>query len=137
MVKSVAKICETFAALRLSVIVSQEPCAVKFCPFKLCAPSYRPCQTHSVQFFCAALLSAAARRPQPDSVELLRRSSILAPEIATIDIPLPPPTDQPPPEVPLPNPIPLGQGLLISGALDLRTRTSDTGRRGGRLGQHG
>ncbi len=45
--------------------------------------------------------------------------------------PLPPPTDQPPPEVPLPDPIPLGPGFLVSGALDARTRTSDTGRRGG------
>jgi len=44
---------------------------------------------------------------------------------------LPPATDQPPPEVPLPDPIPLGHGTLISGALDVRTRTSDTGRRGG------
>ena len=43
---------------------------------------------------------------------------------------LPAPTDQPPPEVPLPNPIPLGQGFLISGALDTRSRNADTGRRG-------
>lgn len=50
---------------------------------------------------------------------------------ATLDTPLPPPTDQPPPEVPLPNPIPLGPGFLISGSLDARTRTSDTGRTGG------
>ena len=45
--------------------------------------------------------------------------------------PLPPPTDQPPPEVPLPDPIPLGPGFLISGALDARTRTANTGRQGG------
>ena len=51
--------------------------------------------------------------------------------LAPIAIPLPPPTDQPPPEVPLPNPIPLGQGFLVSGALDLRTRSSDSGRRHG------
>lgn len=44
---------------------------------------------------------------------------------------MPPPTDQPPPEVPLPSPIPLGEGLLVDGALDLRTRTSDSGRRSG------
>ena len=55
------------------------------------------------------------------------------PPIASIPTspPLPPPTDQPPPEVPLPSPIPLGQGLLVNGALDLRTRTADTGRRNG------
>ena len=57
----------------------------------------------------------------------------LPPQTALVPaaVPLPPATDQPPPEVPLPNPIPLGQGFLVSGALDLRTRTSDTGRRGG------
>ena len=44
---------------------------------------------------------------------------------------LPPPTDQPPPEVPLPDPIPLGRGFLVNGALDLRTRMADTGRRDG------
>ncbi len=44
---------------------------------------------------------------------------------------LPAATDQPPPEVPLLDPIPLGHGFLVSGALDARTRTSNTGRRGG------
>lgn len=46
-------------------------------------------------------------------------------------IPLPPPTDQPPSEVPLPDPIPIGPGFLVSGALDIRTRTANTGRTGG------
>ena len=55
-----------------------------------------------------------------------------APDIASSAPVSPPtPTDQPPPEVPLPDPIPLGDVLLISGAVDVRTRTSDTGRRGG------
>ncbi len=54
----------------------------------------------------------------------------LKPNPATI-ISLPPPTDQPPPESPLPDPIPIGPGFLINGALDLRTRTADTGRTGG------
>ena len=44
---------------------------------------------------------------------------------------MPSPTDQPPPEVALPNPIPLGRSLFVSGALDARTRTADTGRRNG------
>ena len=46
-------------------------------------------------------------------------------------IPLPPPTDQPPPEIPLPDPIPIGPGFLVSGALDIRTRTANTGRTSG------
>ncbi|MBV9848204.1 MAG: hypothetical protein JO250_00815 [Armatimonadetes bacterium] len=42
--------------------------------------------------------------------------------------PVPVPTDQPPPEVALPSPIPLGRGFLFSGALDARYRTATTGR---------
>jgi hypothetical protein len=66
-----------------------------------------------------------------------RSQTLLVPAAPTLAslvptaIPLPPPTDQPPPVVPLPNPIPLGKELLVSGALDIRTRTANTGRRGG------
>lgn len=42
-----------------------------------------------------------------------------------------PSADEPLPAVFQPSPIPLGRGLLIGGALDLRTRTAQTGRRGG------
>ena len=42
--------------------------------------------------------------------------------------PVPVPTDQSPPEVALPSPIPLGHGVLFSGALDGRYRTATTGR---------
>ncbi len=41
------------------------------------------------------------------------------------------PPDEPLPPVFQPSPIPLGRGLLIGGALDVRTRTAQTGRRGG------
>ena len=77
---------------------------------------------------CLALLLTAppARSQTPAPPAALR----LAPEIAESPS-LPPPTDQPPPEVPLPNPIPLGRGFLISGALDARTRTAGSGRSGG------
>ena len=60
--------------------------------------------------------NSSAASPAPDT----------APPTATT--PLPVPTDQPPPEVSLPPPIPLGRGLLISGALDARGRTATTGR---------
>lgn len=59
------------------------------------------------------------------------RTSAPPPAPIMVDSQLPPATDQPPPEVPLPNPIPVGRGFLISGALDARTRTADTGRRNG------
>ncbi len=52
-------------------------------------------------------------------------------DVPPLETQLPPPTDQPPPEVPLPSPIPLGRGFLVSGALDVRTRTATTGRSGG------
>ena len=42
--------------------------------------------------------------------------------------PVPMPTDQAPPEVAQPALIPLGRGLLVSGALDARYRTATTGR---------
>jgi len=80
---------------------------------------------------CAALLllplAAWSQSPAPLAAPHLR-----SPDAEAVGNPsLPPATDQPPPEVPLPDPIPLGRGFLISGALDARTRTADTGRRGG------
>jgi len=89
---------------------------------------------------CLALLllpvAARTQSPAPLPAPHLRSpaSDIPAPSSGAngTDSPaLPPPTDQPPPEVPLPDPIPLGRGFLVSGALDVRTRTADTGRRGG------
>ena len=68
-------------------------------------------------------LAAAAQSLRPSVLPLTVAPALTAQ--------LPPPTDQPPPEVPLPDPIPLGEGFLVSGALDLRTRTAPTGRRGG------
>lgn len=77
--------------------------------------------------FLALLLPPAAAWSQTPTVP---GPIMLAAEIANAPS-LPAPTDQPPLEVPLPNPIPLGRGFLISGALDARTRTADNGRRGG------
>jgi len=45
--------------------------------------------------------------------------------------PAQPDTDTPLPLIFQPSPIPLGHGLLVGGAVDLRTRTANTGRRGG------
>lgn len=79
-----------------------------------------------------ALLLPAAHGQTPPA---LPAAPSVIPQITPPEVPssvqLPPPTDQPPPEVPLPDPIPLGRGFLVSGALDLRTRTADTGRTGG------
>ena len=96
---------------------------------------FRPCHVLPV---CAALLltplAAWSQSPAtpPASVS---SPTPAAPHLRSPDADespsLPPPTDQPPPEVPLPDPIPLGHGALVNGALDVRTRTSDTGRRGG------
>lgn len=77
-------------------------------------------------FFALLLPAASAWGQTPPAPAPL----MLAPEIANAPS-LPTPTDQPPPEIPLPNPIPLGRGFLISGALDARTRTSSEGRNGG------
>jgi len=41
---------------------------------------------------------------------------------------VPQPTDQPPPDVALPDPLPLGRGFLVNGAVDLRARNASTGR---------
>ncbi len=92
----------------------------------------------SLLILCALLspLSAHGQAALPQLTQPAPAKSVPAkPAAPTITFPdngqLPSPTDQPPPEVPLPNPIPLGQGFLISGALDVRTRTANTGRRGG------
>ncbi len=50
------------------------------------------------------------------------------PPTGSVGSPLPVPTDQTPPPVPLPSPIPLGEALLVSGAVDARYRTATTGR---------
>lgn len=81
---------------------------------------------------CAALLlvflpvSSAEAQAPPSKTQ----GAAAAPP-SPLAVPLPPATDQPPPEVPLPDPIPIGPGSLVSGALDTRTRTADTGRKGG------
>ena len=90
---------------------------------------------------CLALLllplAAWSQSPAPPLSAPLPLASPFAPHLrspepeTTLDPLLPPPTDQPPPEVPLPDPIPLGRGFLVNGALDFRTRTADTGRRNG------
>ena len=116
--KDEGEICETFFGLLLSLIVPQSPVAVKFLPlFNL-----RPTTFLRPALFCALLLLLpfGVKSQTPLNLSLVPNN-----------IPLPPPTDQPPPEVPLPNPIPLGQEVLVSGALDLRTRTANTGRTGG------
>ncbi len=120
--KSAGEICETFTGLRLSLIVSQEPCCVKLPAVSKLSPLLNPVRL----ILCAVLLllPLGVRCQTPLSQTPLS----LAP---LPNVPLPPPTDQPPPEVPLPNPIPLGQDLLISGALDVRTRTANTGRHAG------
>ena len=88
---------------------------------------------------CAALLltplAARSQAPAPPAAPAAGPTAA-APHLRSPDADadgpsLPPATDQPPPEVPLPDPIPLGHGALVNGALDVRTRTSDTGRRGG------
>lgn len=110
--KDACEIYETFFGLLLSLIVTERLSAVKFLPLFNLRPT----------IFCAILLLL------PFGVKSQTPLSFLS---VPNNVPLPPPTDQPPPEVPLPNPIPLGQELLVSGALDLRTRTSNTGRSGG------
>ena len=75
---------------------------------------------------CAALLLLALL-----SVSSANAQAATAAPVLPIAAQLPPPTDQPPPEVPLPDPIPVGPGFLVSGALDARTRTANTGRMGG------
>lgn len=89
-----------------------------------------------VPLACLALLltplAARSQSPAPAVPPVAAAPHLRSPDVDADSGPsLPPATDQPPPEVPLPDPIPLGHGTLISGALDVRTRTSDTGRRGG------
>lgn len=110
--KDACEIYETFFGLLLSLIVTERLSAVKFLPLFNLRPT----------IFCAILLLLPFGVKSQTPLNLLSVPN---------NVPLPPPTDQPPPEVPLPNPIPLGQELLVSGALDLRTRTSNTGRSGG------
>lgn len=79
-------------------------------------------------------LASWGQSAAPPSLPAPAASHLRSPAADAADIAapsLPPPTDQPPPEVPLPDPIPLGRGFLVSGALDVRTRSSDTGRRSG------
>jgi hypothetical protein len=52
------------------------------------------------------------------------------PPTGSIGSAVPVPTDVTPPEVALPPPIPLGEGLLIGGAVDTRYRTASRGRTG-------
>lgn len=74
---------------------------------------------------------AAAQTPAAQTTPAASTHLRTSDDVPPLETQLPPPTDQPPPEVPLPSPIPLGRGFLVSGALDIRTRTATTGRSGG------
>lgn len=55
-------------------------------------------------------------------------ASPVIPPTGSLGSPVPVPTDQTPPEMALPSPIPLGQSLLVTGAVDARYRKANTGR---------
>jgi hypothetical protein len=76
--------------------------------------------------------NSSAAAPPPGAVlpgpsEATPPPAVLPPT-GSVGSPLPVPTDQTPPEIALPSPIPLGESLLVSGAVDGRYRTSNTGR---------